>query len=51
MARAFVSYSVKHPVLNVFVAETCSLLSSTLTGVGRRPFIFVEAAQLELYIM
>lgn len=51
MARAFVSYSVKHQVLNVFVAETCSLCVRYVNWSWKQSFYFLDAARLEHYIM
>ena len=51
MAGAFISYSVKIKPEIYLLQKHVLFVSSTLTGVGRSPFIFLEAAQLELYIM
>lgn len=53
MAGAFISYSVKRQAWNVFVAETCSLYIKYINWGWKESFyfFFLEAAQLELYIM
>lgn len=51
MARAFISYSVKHQVLNVFVVETCFLCIKYINWSWKESFYLLDATQLELYII
>lgn len=46
MARVFISYSLKHQVLNVFVAETGSLCIKYINWTWKESFYFIRSCSV-----